>query len=216
MRPYIDLHTHQQHLETDVISVYNCLLHEDTDIPDIPFTAGLHPWYADQLSLDDLSEALDRCLNSPNLIALGETGFDKVCKIPMQVQLDVFELHLKKAVKRRFPVILHCVRAWDELIEISTNYQTTKILHGYNGGIELTKRLLQQGFLFSVGKGILNPASKIHKSIHLIPISSIFCETDNSAISIQTIYKEASTKFQLTEEDLRNRIFENFTQLRRT
>ena len=214
MIPYIDLHTHQRHPVENVISVYNRLLHEDASIPDLPFSAGLHPWYADQLSPEALSETLDQCATSTNLIAFGEAGLDKVCKIPIQIQLDVFELHLKKAVEQSLPVILHCVKAWDELIEISDNYQTIKISHGYNGGIELTKRLLRQGFLFSIGKGILNPASKIHKSIRLIPISSMFCETDNSAISIQTIYNEVSTSLLMKEEDLKKRIFENYNRLR--
>ena len=214
MKPYIDLHTHQQHPVDDAIIVYNRLLHEVTDIPDLPFSAGLHPWYADQLSLEVLSMTLDQNASSPNLIAFGETGLDKVCSIPLQIQLDVFELHLKKAVERRYPVILHCVKAWDELIEISSNYQTIKILHGYNGSIELTKRLLQQEFLFSIGQGILIPTSKIHSAIQLIPCNSIFCETDNSAISIETIYQGVCTALQMKDGDLRSKIFENFTNLR--
>ena len=71
----------------DVISVYNLLLHENHNIPGIPFSAGLHPWYASELSPEILSGKLDGCAASPNLIAFGETGLDKVCDVPMQLQL---------------------------------------------------------------------------------------------------------------------------------
>lgn len=214
MKPYIDLHTHQQHPKDDVIAVYNQLLHEETVIPTHLFSAGLHPWYADQLSLEILSAALDKSSTSRNFVAFGETGLDKVCKIPMQIQQDVFELHLNMAVKKKKPLIIHCVKAWDELIEISSNYQTTKTLHGYNGSAELTKRLLQQGFSFSIGKEILNQSSKIHSSVQFIPCSSLFCETDTSDISIKHIYKGLCTILQMQEEDFKGKIFENFARLR--
>lgn len=214
MIPYIDLHTHQRLPVENVISVYNRLLHEDAPLPDLPFSAGLHPWYADQLTLEELSNKLDRCLVSPNMIALGETGLDKVCESPFQLQKDVFELHLKKAVEGQLPVILHCVKAWEELIEMCSNYPVTKILHGYNGSIELTNRLVQKGFIFSIGRAITDPASKIRASIQRIPVGSIFCETDNSTVSIETIYEEVCAALKMEEEDLRSCLFDNYTRIR--
>jgi TatD DNase family protein len=130
------------------------------------------------------------------------------------LQQDVFELHLKKAVEHGKPLILHCVKAWDELIEISSWYPVVKILHGYNGSPQLTDRLLKHGFLFSIGQGILNADSKIQKSLQLIPISSIFCETDTSDVFIQNIYTGLSASLKISTEDLRETIFHNFTRLR--
>jgi TatD DNase family protein len=212
--PYINLHTHKLLKEENVISVYNQMLQETSDIPTHLFTAGLHPWYADQLSPDVLSLLLDRCAASPDFVAFGETGLDKGCRIPMKKQLDVFDLHLKKAVKNGKPLILHCVRAWDELIEFVAGNPVIKILHGYNGSEQLTDRLLQNGFLFSIGKGILNPLSKIHASLHLIPLSSIFCETDTSDVPIQEIYQGVSAALRMKEEDLRGVIDDNYSRVR--
>ena len=212
--PYINLHTHKLLKEENVISVNNQMLQEASDIPPHLFTAGLHPWYADQLSLDVLSLLLDRCAESPDFVAFGETGLDKGCSIPMKMQLDVFDLHLKKAVKHGKPLILHCVRAWDELIEIAAGNPVIKILHGYNGSEQLTDRLLQSGFLYSIGKGILNPISKIHAAVHLIPLSSMFCETDTSDVPIQEIYKGVSAALKMKEEDLRGVIYDNYCRIR--
>ena len=212
--PYIDLHCHRHNHEVDVVSVYNLLLHENQDIPDFPFSAGLHPWHASVFSPEILSIALDGFTACPNLIAFGETGLDKACDVPMQLQQDIFELHLKKAEEIGKPLILHCVKAWDEIIEIAAGYSVTRILHGYNGSPQLTGRLLKQGFNFSIGKAIRFPDAKIHKAIPMIPISSLFCETDNSDISIQDIYTALSASLKLSEEKLRETIFNNFTRLR--
>ena len=212
--PYIDLHSHRHNQEAGVISVYNLLLHEKHGIPGIPFSAGLHPWYALELSQEILSRELDSCAASPNLIAFGETGLDKVCDVPIQLQQDVFELHLKKAVEHCKPLILHCVKAWDEIIEIAAGFPVIKILHGYNGSAQLTVRLLKLGFNFSIGKAILNPDAKIHQAIPMIPLSSLFCETDDSDVSIQIVYAGMGASLKLGEEALREAIFNNFTKLR--
>lgn len=214
--PYINLHTHRLLKEENVISVNNLMLQEASDIPPHLFTVGLHPWYADQLSPEVLSILLDRFAESPNFVAFGETGLDKGCGIPMKTQLDVFDLHIKKAVQHGRPLILHCVRAWEELIEIAAGNPVIKILHGYNGSTQLTERLLQNGFLYSIGKGIMNPLSKIHAALHLIPLSSIFCETDTSDVPIQEIYQGVSAALKMKEEDFRGAIYDNYTRLRST
>jgi TatD DNase family protein len=213
MIPYIDLHTHRLYQGEDVISVYNLMLHETLSVPMHPFSAGLHPWHAGQVSSEALSLILDQCAASPDCIAFGETGLDKVWKTPMKLQLDIFELHLKKAAEQGKPLILHCVKAWDELIGISAGYPVVKILHGYNGNDQLTDRLLQNGFHFSIGKAILHPEAKIHSAIRHIPMSAIYCETDTSGASIGEVYSGLSDALHLDEEEVKRVIFTNFTKL---
>jgi TatD DNase family protein len=213
VEPYIDLHTHHLKPEDDVISVYNLLLNETSEIPAGPFSAGLHPWYTDQLPLELLGSKLDHLAQNSQFLAFGETGIDTVCGVPVPLQREVFELHLRKASEYQKPVVIHCVKAWEEVIEIASNYQVIKILHGYNGSPELTGRLVKAGFSFSVGKAIMNPVSKIHSSVGLIPAVSLFCETDASDISIQMIYKMISAEMHLKEKELRKIIFGNYSRL---
>ena len=192
------------------------MLNESADLPSQPFSAGLHPWHADQLSLETLSARLNECLLSPDLVAIGETGLDKVCKTPINLQKDIFEFQLKIASDISKPVIIHCVKAWDELIEISSNYKSIKILHGYNGGVQLTERLLKKGFYFSLGAAILNTDSRVRSAIHLIPHTSLFCETDASEIEIEQIYHGLCGIFRLNDQDLRKIIFDNYSRLKGT
>ncbi len=145
-----------------------------------------------------------------NLYAFGECGLDKNCKVSFQKQQEVFEIHLKKSSELRMPVIIHCVRAWEELIEITTGHTSVKIIHGYNGSEEMTKRLVKHGFCFSVGEAILKPDSKIGRSIQLIPPTALFLETDMSQSSIQTIYAAAALGRKIEESELCLQILENF------
>jgi TatD DNase family protein len=215
MDNYINFHTHKQSASDGVITVYNLLLHEETDIPKQFYSAGLHPWYADKLSTAELSRVLDLHGTSTNLIALGEAGLDKVCKIPIQLQQDIFELQLNKAVILHKPVIIHCVKAWEEMLEITRHYHIPMILHGYNGSDQLTANLVKRGFFFSIGHMILNSDSRISHAIHHIPLSSIFCETDESDESIQSVYHAVCGYLRMKELDFRRNIIENFVRLQK-
>lgn len=214
MEPYINLHTHLPEPDDEVISVYNLLLNETSEDPGGYFSAGLHPWYADQLLPGRLSDLLNLLATNSRMIAIGETGLDTLCKVPFRIQQDVFELHLRKAEEFHLPVVIHCVKAWDEVIEMSSGYPVIKILHGYSGSPALTGRLVKSGFCFSVGKAILNPSSKIHQSVGSIPAENLFCETDTSGISVQAVYSALSAALHVDEEELRCIISGNFSQLR--
>jgi len=210
VKSYIDIHTHRPSGGTDVVSVFNQMLQESSLTFSDLFSIGLHPWYADQVSLEELSVLLDHTSMQENLYAFGECGLDKNCKISFQKQQEVFELHLEKCLKYRKPIVIHCIRAWDEIIEMTENCSTIKILHGYNGSKELTTRLLKKGFCFSVGEAILNPNSKIGRAIQIIPTSALFLETDTSQFPIQAIYKATAIALNIGEKELREQIFENF------
>ena len=207
---FVDLHTHWINHNKSVASVFNIMATDLSSDVDSLFSIGLHPWYSEQMTLDELSGKLDFYSQNKYLFAIGETGLDKKCGISMPIQQEVYEFHLKKAAEFNLPLIIHCVNAWDELLEISSKYPVTKIIHGYNGSIELTKRLLNHGFNFSVGKSILNPNSKIQSSVRSIPTSSLFCETDESGLSIQTIYDAVCGSLRIRQEELKNIIFGNF------
>jgi TatD DNase family protein len=213
VEPYIDLHTHNYKSGKGVLAVYNLSLNEALFSAEGPFSAGLHPWYADQLSPELLSQKLELLATNHQLVAFGESGLDKVCHVPLEVQKDIFEIHLRKAAENNKPLILHCVKAWEELLEMTSIYPLPKILHGYNGSQELTGRLVKAGFYFSIGKSIMNPASKIRGSMAGIPMDAIFCETDTSDFAIDAIYRAVSEVLHLNEVDLRKIIFRNYSRI---
>lgn len=213
MTPFIDLHSHHPLPGHQVVCIYNRLLTE----PHLPlsgyYSAGLHPWHADRLTPAELWKSLEAESANQKLLAFGEAGLDKACHIPLAVQKEIFKIHLDLAEDFRLPVVIHCVKAWQEVLEMTSNHGISTIVHGYNGSTELTDQLVKSGYCFSVGKAVLNPKSKIRASISRIPIDSLFCETDESDTTIMEVYRAVAESLSIPGDDLKERIHENFRRI---
>ena len=100
-----------------------CLL-PDTKSPNTgkPFSAGIHPWYIPAHPEETLKE-LERLAASPSCKSIGEAGLDKYASTPLPLQRELFIRQAELAVSRQLPVIIHCVKAWDELLAIKKTSQ---------------------------------------------------------------------------------------------
>lgn len=59
---------------------------------------------------------------------------------------------MELAADRSLPVIIHCVRTYNDLIPILRHYpHVTPVIHGFTGSPELAERLLQAGGYLSFG-----------------------------------------------------------------
>lgn len=174
------------------------------------FSAGIHPWDVDlQASIAEF----EKIIQHPNCLAIGECGLDKLKGPDLMLQKKVFTVQLELALKYQKPVIIHCVKAFDELIEICKPYhlQIPLIIHGFNKSLQMAKQLIDKGFYLSLQSSVFD---KLEDDFFSIPIKNIFLETDtNEKISIDQIYKTASSKFQISESDLKDKIYTNFTTL---
>ena len=121
MIPYINIHTHHLSKENGVF-LFNNRFAFDTEIyKDSFFSIGIHPWDSDlQFSLAEF----EGIIQHDNCLAIGECGLDKVIEIDLELQKKVFISQLDLAVKFKKPVIIHCVKAFDELIEICSTYHS--------------------------------------------------------------------------------------------
>src|SRR5690554_32990 len=81
------------------------------------------------------------------------------------------------------------------------------LIHGYRGKPELTKRLVKEGFLFSIGDNINV------ESMQLTPIDSLFCETDEDEMTIREIYQQTSLARNMEMEEFAGRIAENVKRI---
>lgn len=213
--PFIDIHTHHPQNSAEIRSVQNLFLQDielEKDL-NFQFSAALHPWHAANFSAEQVSVMLKNLENKPGLIAIGETGMDKVCTADFQHQKRLFELHLEFAEKLRKPLIIHAVKSWNELIGYRKRSKVPFILHGYSAGTELTKQLTGLGCYFSVGKSVLQITPRFRESIKIIPLTSLFLETDDSSVNIIEIYAEVSKILGLTLDELKIQIDNNFNNL---
>jgi len=133
-------------------------------------------------------EYLSKIAGDSRIVAIGEAGLDKLRGASLDTQQSFFKKQIELSESLKKPLIIHCVQAWGELIRLRRETKPVQpwIIHGFRGKPELTKRLVKEGFLFSAG-------SKINKeSMPLIPLDSLFCETDENDMNIREIYAQAA------------------------
>ena len=158
--------------------------------PDCWFSCGVHPWNAEDSDLQ--LRLLEEIIVDPNVVAVGEAGLDKLRGAEMSVQIDVLRKQIELALSANKPLIIHCVKAWDELIRLYKEYEGSNIpwiIHGYRGNPWQTEQLSKVGFKFSIGEKF-NP-----DSLKNIPLTDIFCETDESYLTICKVYENISSVF---------------------
>lgn len=212
---FYDVHTHQIYSEDNDDPYHSCIfdvyslefevakeLHQRHS-----FSCGVHPWYSEDSETQ--MTYLTEITSSPRIVAIGETGLDKLKGPSFNVQTPVFKKHIEISEKLEKPVIIHCVKAWEELLKIKkeTSPKQPWIIHGYRGKPDLTKRLLNEGFYFSVGENINV------ESMQLIPIDRLFCETDEGDITIREVYQQAAQSLNLDIIDFADRIAQNVRKM---
>ena len=213
--PFIDIHTHHPMNSAEILSVPSLFLQDIELQNDIntPFSTAIHPWHATKFSLEQVGAMLENLTKQTDLIAIGETGLDKLCAADYKSQELLFELQLEFAEKLRKPVIIHAVKSWNELIKYLKRTKVPFILHGYSGGTELTKQLIDLGCYFSVGKSVLQITPSFREAIQIIPLNCLFLETDESKAKISEIYHKVSKTLDLPLEELKIQIKKNFDTL---
>ncbi len=208
---FINLHTHHFSNSEEILEVVNQYPWEfSNEIPQ--YSIGIHPWYINKERLQDDLQLISEKLKTENCLALGECGLDKRIEIPLQIQTEVFQQQIELVQKTRKPIILHCVAAYQEVIGIKKemNIENPMIIHGFSKNEQVAKSLLDNGFYLSFGKYLLrNP--DLEKVFKFVPNDLLFLETDTIEESIAEVYQKAANYKQMTLDEMKQKVFENFT-----
>ncbi len=218
MPTYYNIHSHRQNNEdTDVLSIVNFARDFYASAGVQACSLGLHPWYLCNHN-DDFAQIKALAVNS-NVLAIGECGLDKVCKTDWALQNLLFEQQIKLANELRKPLIVHCVRAFDEVsnLLIKTGSTVPVILHGYNKKIDIARKMISNGYYLSFGAALHHPSSPAATVLSRIGPDRFFLETDVAAVSIEQVYKKAA-EIRNTDVDtiilqVRNNFHTVFNQL---
>ena len=189
--PFIDIHTHQS--------------------GDGYFNYGIHPW-----RLQPKLSLLETLLKEDKIVAIGETGLDRLHKDTYDLQIEYFEKHILLAEQYQKPLIIHNVKATADILRLHKKYQPKQvwIIHGFNGTAEEIHQLTERGIYLSVGESIFYPNRKITKALSSLPLEYLFLETDTSEKTIQQVYERASALLNLPLNALKEQIFANFARLK--
>lgn len=146
---------------------------------------------------------------------IGETGLDYACEVDREAQKRLFREHLEAATKANKPIVLHAVRAVDDILNILKDYSALRgvIFHGFIGSWQQAERCIQRGYYLSFGARSLQ-SPKTREVIAKMPQNLLFCETDDNAdITIEEIYRSVAEIRNTTAEELLKTIEENYKNL---
>jgi len=209
---FIDIHTHQQNRAENVFTIQN-KYPTSVDFSK-PFSIGIHPWFIKKESLQNELLLIEEKLQDKNCFALGECGLDKISETDLTLQKIVFKKQLELSEKYKKPLLIHCVKAYQELIEIKKEMKPTQtwVLHGFHKNSQVAESLLKNGVILSFGAGIIN-RKKLQEVVFNIPISSILLETDTAEISIEKVYQKMAAIKNISLEELKSEIKQNFKSI---
>ena len=210
---FFNFHTHHFTNQPNVLELVNQYPQEfDEKIP--YYSIGIHPWHIVEERIEDDLNIIERQLQKKNCLAIGECGLDKRIETPLDLQQSVFEKQLALAEKYQKPVVIHCVAAFQEVIEIKKKLNITvpMIIHGFSKNEQVAKSFLENGFYLSFGKYLLrNPELK---DVFLsIPNDHFFLETDTVEESIEEVYALAAKYKNIEIEELQRLIRKNYNSV---
>lgn len=168
---------------------------------------GLHPWKVDAAWRDTFN-LLFGPLHFPGyappemLQAIGECGLDRACHTPYDLQLQAFEAHITESERRHLPIILHCVRATDDVLHLKAGTTQPWVWHGFRGKPQQLQQLLRHGF--HVSFGFRHNA----ESIAACPANRLLLETDDVDAPIKPLYEQVAALRHTTAADLQRQLWE--------
>ena len=143
------------------------------------------------------SEKYKELLENPKVVAMGEIGLEYGDEISQQAkdkQREVLLKQLELTQQASKPVILHCRKAYDDLIETLTclsdgcancsfscssagRAQFKGVVHCFMGRWSQAEKLMEMGFYFGFN-GLITYARDYDKVIDKLPLERILLETD--------------------------------------
>ncbi|MBC7936633.1 MAG: TatD family hydrolase [Rhizobacter sp.] len=209
--PLINIHTHSPARPGEWV-IQN--IHKDFfDLPPAFFSAGLHPWYVSAATWQQQLNTLKEISANTRMMALGECGLDKVCTTRYELQIEVFTAHIKLANQVKKPLILHCVRAHEDVLHLLEKHHSTVpvIFHGFNKGGLLAQRIVDKGYFLSFGKDLQRP--HMPEIFAGISMTHLFLETDDANTGIEGVYNTAAGIRNISLEELSLQLKQNLQKV---
>ena len=187
---YFNLHRHSPAKDLEETAMINIFPGQEIPGKHL-YSAGLHPWYVSENTLErDLGLIEEK---GENAVAIGECGLDRCCDVSFELQLKAFRAQVEIAATLGKPLIIHCVRAYPEIISEKKAFRDSLpwIVHGFRGNPETASQLIKHGFHLSFGEALMND-KRLGEILATVPEDRYFLETDESAASIREIYGKAA------------------------
>ncbi len=199
---FFDFHHHKSN---NSYGIYNLDLGEN--FSEGNFSVGIHPKDIDENWQESLEKVKEISLQK-NCLAIGECGLDALIGIDENLQKKVFEVQILWANEINKPVIIHCVKRFQELIPFQKLAKVPLIIHGFNKKKSVAEEMLKHGFYLSFGKSVLHNLS-LQTIVKDFPLEKMFLETDDADFDIAELYQKVAELKKISLEKLQKQISKN-------
>jgi TatD DNase family protein len=212
-----DIHTHtlnHRDKETRVINLFPGEVPKNSE--GNLFSMGLHPWHSEKETADSEIKIIEKALKKNKLAAVGEAGLDRACGTPFEFQKEVFIRQAELARKYEKPMIIHCVRAYYDIISLheALKPEIPWIIHGYNKGPGPAGELLKHKIMLSFGVALIKKENiKLFEALRKTPHDALFLETDNNRHNIYVLFEKAASIRGISIEELAAQVKNNFIRV---
>ena len=192
---------------------------------------GLHPEEV-KSNWQEVLSSINCQLSTVNSLAIGEVGLDFYWSREFEKeQLEAFEEQVRWSVETRLPLMIHCRKAQNEMVNILKRYARNLhggVLHCFTGNEIEARQLLEfENFVLGIG-GVLT-----FKKSHLpevlpacVPLDRIVLETDapymapvpmrgqrNEPAFIPHVITRMAEAYGVTEEEICRQTNENVARI---
>lgn len=206
---FFDIHTHRVPLYPEQ-AIVSCSVGDSRILADsLYISVGIHPWHLTDANVETLWNSLQEAVKRANVLALGEVGLDKQTEPSLNLQKSVLRQEILLAEEYGLPLIIHCVRAFNELLQLKREIKPLQpwVIHGFRGKAELAEMCLRHGCYLSFGEKFQEAALK------LVPSNRLLIETDESVSPIEDIYQRIAAVRAVSLEELSETIGKNVREV---
>jgi TatD DNase family protein len=172
------------------------------------YSCGIHPKDSEKQIFNTNLLLNERCL------ALGEIGLDKTISAPIDKQIEVFKEQIVFSEKFKLPVILHCVKAWNEILILKKELKPKQkwIFHGFSK-TNLVEEVLKNELVIGIGTRILFD-EKLQSRLKQVPVNSILLETDSDEKNtLISVYQKVAELKNISLQKLEIEVARNFNKI---
>ncbi len=203
----VDIHTHSPNDKAGISLVDASLQNVAALRPHgVLYSMGIHPCNIPE-NWKENAEIVREALRKHQIAAVGECGFDRTSPYPIEKQKEVFDTLSQISAEANSPIIIHCVRAADILLQYSNRMPAPGmwIVHGFRGKPAAMHQLLNAGYSISFGQHFNA------ESLKACPAERIFVETDTASHDVLTeTYRRCR---EMRGEKIETDIERNFVRL---
>ena len=143
---------------------------------------GVHPTSVKTNYKEELAKVKE-WIDQRDFYAIGEIGIDLYWDTSfLKEQQDAFRIQIQWAKEKKWPIVIHCREAFDEIFEIleqEVDDDLRGIFHCFTGNLEQAEKAISFNMKLGIGGVVTFKNGKIDQFLNQIPLEHIVLETDS-------------------------------------